>query len=147
MIEICFAAEESRVRLEGENAYINASYISGLIPVSEKAYIATQGPLANTIEDFWAMVWQTNACVVVMLTRQIENQRVRHLISFWCFQFRTQTQVKCEKYWPGSLNEPIDAGNYTVSVEKPAVETTSLLTRYLVLKNNTVGRRICGRIS
>lgn len=54
--------EHSRVQLipeEGsvEAPYINANYIKGPDYV-QKSYIATQGPLPNTIYDFWLMVFQ-----------------------------------------------------------------------------------------
>lgn len=47
-----------------------------------KTYIATQGCLANTIVDFWNMIWQENTRVIVMTTKEIER-----------------TKKKCEKYW------------------------------------------------
>ncbi|XP_058824879.1 tyrosine-protein phosphatase corkscrew isoform X2 [Topomyia yanbarensis] len=48
-----------------------------------KTYIATQGCLANTIQDFWNMIWQENTRVIVMTTKEIERGK-----------------KKCEKYWP-----------------------------------------------
>jgi len=63
--------------------YINANWVNGLIPTSQHAYISTQGPLQETVSDFWRMVWQTNSNVIVMLTREVEND-------IW----------KCSKYWP-----------------------------------------------
>lgn len=48
-----------------------------------KTYIATQGCLGNTIQDFWNMIWQENSRVIVMTTKEIERGK-----------------KKCEKYWP-----------------------------------------------
>nr|XP_020139404.1 receptor-type tyrosine-protein phosphatase S [Microcebus murinus] len=52
--------------VEGSD-YINASFIDGYR--QQKAYIATQGPLAETTEDFWRMLWENNSTIVVMLTK------------------------------------------------------------------------------
>ena len=71
--------------------YINANYVDvrslecttspidspqGEVPGSERAYIATQGPLAATVVDFWRMIWQTGSRIIVMLTRLKEHDRV-----------------------------------------------------------------------
>ncbi len=72
--------ESSRVCLqpvrgiEGSD-YINASFIDGYR--YRGAYIATQGPLAETVEDFWRMLWEHNSTIIVMLTKQREMGRVR----------------------------------------------------------------------
>lgn len=79
--------EKTRVVLSKDGAdgsdYINASYINGQIPGSEKAYICTQGPTKNTIQDFWRMIWEQNSTIIVMLTKEVEN-----------------TKPKCARYWP-----------------------------------------------
>ena len=41
-----------------------------------RAYIATQGPMTNTVVDFWAMVWQERAPAIVMITKLTEHNRV-----------------------------------------------------------------------
>ncbi|XP_034946354.1 tyrosine-protein phosphatase corkscrew-like isoform X2 [Chelonus insularis] len=77
--------------------YINANYIkneegegsctgitaSGEICIFNKCYIATQGCLPNTIQDFWHMVYQENTQVIVMTTKEIERGK-----------------NKCARYWP-----------------------------------------------
>uniref|UniRef100_A0A7N9CL23 Receptor-type tyrosine-protein phosphatase O n=1 Tax=Macaca fascicularis TaxID=9541 RepID=A0A7N9CL23_MACFA len=91
----------SRVRLvsmnEEEGAdYINANYIPGYN--SPQEYIATQGPLPETRNDFWKMVLQQKSQIIVMLTQCNEKRR-----------------VKCDHYWPFT-EEPIAYGDITVEM-------------------------------
>lgn len=82
-----FLYEHARVRLNNDtvnvndpNDYINASYIS--YPKSKLNYIATQGPLKETIGDFWKMVYDNNVPIIFSLTAQSENQ-VEKCAPFW----------------------------------------------------------------
>ncbi|XP_017350319.1 receptor-type tyrosine-protein phosphatase R [Ictalurus punctatus] len=77
----------SRVLLKNKNScdplssYINANYIRGYLR-HEKSYIATQGPMINTVNDFWQMAWQEDSPVIVMITKLKEKNE------------------KCVLYWP-----------------------------------------------
>lgn len=56
--------------------HLLCSYFQGY---SKRAtYIATQGPLKNTVEDFWRMIWEREVSVVVMLTQLEEKGKVRN---------------------------------------------------------------------
>ena len=44
-----------------------------------KGYIATQGPLRNTVEDFWRMVWEQQSYILVMLTNVQERGKVSEI--------------------------------------------------------------------
>ncbi|XP_077548334.1 receptor-type tyrosine-protein phosphatase T-like [Haemaphysalis longicornis] len=74
--------------------YINANYVQGYKFPGK--YIATQGPKASTLTDFWHMVWQEGACKVVMLTNLTEHG-----------------VTKCEQYWPETSQK---YGNFMVTL-------------------------------
>uniref|UniRef100_A0A8C1EBV0 Protein-tyrosine-phosphatase n=1 Tax=Cyprinus carpio carpio TaxID=630221 RepID=A0A8C1EBV0_CYPCA len=91
----------SRVKLislhndEGSD-YINANFIPGYNSPHE--FIATQGPLPETRNDFWNMVLQQKSHIIVMLTQCNERRR-----------------VKCDHYWPFT-EEPVAYGDITVEM-------------------------------
>ena len=41
-------------------------------------YIAAQGPMENTVSDFWQMVWEQNVRIIVAAT----DDKVQHFVSF-----------------------------------------------------------------
>lgn len=91
----------SRVKLvstdEEEGAdYINANFIPGYTSVQE--YIATQGPLPDTRNEFWKMILQQKSQVIVMLTQCNEKRR-----------------IKCDHYWPFTT-EPVSYGDIMVEM-------------------------------
>uniref|UniRef100_A0A8D0CGM2 protein-tyrosine-phosphatase n=1 Tax=Scleropages formosus TaxID=113540 RepID=A0A8D0CGM2_SCLFO len=80
------AYDHTRVRLQlldgdPHSDYINANYIDGYH--RPRHYIATQGPMQETVRDFWRMIWQENSASIVMVTNLVEVGR-----------------VKCVRYWP-----------------------------------------------
>uniref|UniRef100_A0A672YVK8 protein-tyrosine-phosphatase n=1 Tax=Sphaeramia orbicularis TaxID=375764 RepID=A0A672YVK8_9TELE len=104
------AYDHSRVRLqalEGEQSsdYINANYVDGYHRPNH--YIATQGPMQETVFDFWRMVWQENTAAIVMVTNLVEVGR-----------------VKCCKYWPDDTEIYRDI--------KVTLIETELLSEYVI---------------
>ncbi|XP_071894638.1 receptor-type tyrosine-protein phosphatase eta isoform X1 [Anas platyrhynchos] len=99
----------SRVKLSdlnsGSGDYINANYMPGYI--SKKAFIAAQGPLANTTEDFWRMIWDESIYCIVMLTKCVE-----------------QARTKCEQYWPDKQSKTYGDIAVTVVLETVLPEWT-----------------------
>jgi netrin-G3 ligand len=93
--------DHSRVKLspikglDGSD-YINANFCDGYM--KPRAYIATQGPLRNTVEDFWRLVWEQQSYIIVMLTNVQERGK-----------------EKCAEYWP--LGEMECFGNIDISLE------------------------------
>ena len=71
--------KDNKVEINSNHKYINASWVH--IPY-DKFFIATQGPLDTTIDDFWQMIYQYNNQVIIMLCNLEEKNK-----------------IKCADYW------------------------------------------------
>nr|CAB3263076.1 uncharacterized protein LOC100187461 [Phallusia mammillata] len=114
VLESCPGDEED----DALSTYINANYVrncaflkspskavrdvpSSAVPVTLKnsAFIATQGPMANTIDDFWRMTWQQRVRSIIMITKLMERKE------------------KCSRYLPINVGQSECFGGVTVKVE------------------------------
>jgi len=84
--------------------------------LGSKTYIASQGPLKNTVDDFWKMVWEEKCDIIVMLTKAQENGR-----------------LKCHNYWPEKLER---YGNLCVTLESMN-DDPALIERTFKIKHET----------
>ncbi|XP_039217115.1 tyrosine-protein phosphatase non-receptor type 13 isoform X1 [Crotalus tigris] len=80
--------DTTRVLLGPEGGYINASFIRMLVGTKEYLYIACQGPLPNTVADFWQMAWEQKCTLIAMMTQEVEGEK-----------------VKCQRYWPNAVGK------------------------------------------
>lgn len=115
------AYDHSRVVLQPINGipgsdYINANYCDGYR--KSNAYIATQGPLPETFQDFWRMVWEQKSASIVMMTKLEER-----------------TRIKCDQYWPSKGVETY--GDIEVALVNYE-ELATYCIRTFTLKNNSM---------
>ncbi|XP_030622900.1 receptor-type tyrosine-protein phosphatase beta [Chanos chanos] len=99
--------------------YINASYIPG--NNFRREYIATQGPLPGTKDDFWKMVWEQNVHNIVMVTQCVEKGR-----------------VKCDHYWPFD-QDPLYYGDLIVQMQSESVLPEWTIREFKICSEDQLG--------
>jgi len=98
------------------SCYINANYIRGPSG-SPRAYIACQGPLPNTLMDFWRMIWECNVSVVIMACNEFESGK-----------------PKCELYWSDQIESSQIYGNIQVTLLRVRQINSDFLIRKFSVK-------------
>ena len=98
--------EETRVKLPSPKDFIHANYVD---LVKGRRWILTQGPLAETGADFWAMVWQEKCPAIIMLC-----------------QVREEGRDKCLQYYPEKKNE---SKNFTLGPGKELTVTADTVQK------------------
>ncbi|CAG9772961.1 unnamed protein product [Ceutorhynchus assimilis] len=98
--------------------YINANYVTG--PKDSRGYyIATQGPMQNTVDDFWRMIWEQQCKVVLMLTHLVENGLEK------CADYLPESEVlECSRMF----------GDFQITLKKREVKEKYIISS-LQLKN------------
>uniref|UniRef100_A0A674N3X7 Tyrosine-protein phosphatase non-receptor type n=1 Tax=Takifugu rubripes TaxID=31033 RepID=A0A674N3X7_TAKRU len=117
--------DSSRVELvptkENNTGYINASHVKLTAGGQEWNYIASQGPLSNTCQDFWQMVWEQGVSIIAMVTAEEERGR-----------------EKSFRYWPrlGSRHNTVTYGRFKITTrfrtESGCYATTGLKIKHLL---------------
>ncbi|XP_078377523.1 receptor-type tyrosine-protein phosphatase N2-like [Oculina patagonica] len=97
--------------------YINASYVTDHDP-KNPSYIATQGPLAHTVSDFWQMVWEQGVVVIVNLTKLSDLGL-----------------PQCHRYWPEEQQPIVTYRIYEVHLVSEHIWCEDYLVRSFYLKN------------
>lgn len=98
------------------DSYINASPLY-FTTMPKQCYIATQGPINDTLGDFWQMVWEQDCKVIVMLTKLVENGT-----------------PKCERYFPEKEEEEVAFGEYVVKLTESEIQTHYVVRTIKVTK-------------
>ncbi|XP_035276398.1 tyrosine-protein phosphatase non-receptor type 21 isoform X1 [Anguilla anguilla] len=117
--------DDTRVELvptkENNTGYINASHIRVTVGGEEWSYIASQGPLSNTCQDFWQMVWEQGVAIIAMVTAEEEGGR-----------------EKSFRYWPrlGSRHNTVTYGRFKITTrfrtDSGCYATTGLKIKHLL---------------
>ncbi|XP_019855327.1 PREDICTED: receptor-type tyrosine-protein phosphatase F-like isoform X2 [Amphimedon queenslandica] len=96
-----------------QREFINANYVDGYS--RSKKYVTTQGPMKNTLVDFWYLIWQERPVSIVMLTKLKEGGK-----------------SKCRQYWPNAITEQEKFGPFIVLL-KNTQAYSDFVTRQLCI--------------
>ncbi|XP_063155894.1 tyrosine-protein phosphatase non-receptor type 22 [Candoia aspera] len=115
--------DHSRVKLsfitsDKDSDYINANFIKGVY--EPRTYIATQGPLSTTVVDFWRMIWEYKILIIVMA----------------CMEFE-MGKKKCERYWVGVDESPLQLGPFFISCEAEEKRKAYVIRKLKVKLNDS----------
>ncbi|CAH1243823.1 PTPRA [Branchiostoma lanceolatum] len=121
-----FTYDNSRVVLTTQEDqpgtdYINANYIDGYNNTS--MFIAAQGPLPITINDFWRMIWEQDTATIVMVTN-----------------LREKNKPKCAQYWPNK--DSMDYGNIRVTLEETTTLVDYVIRRFNIQEDEDPARTV-----
>jgi protein tyrosine phosphatase len=122
---IPYNMNRARLRPTGVSGaeYINASFLDGY--KQRNAYIATQAPLRNTVNDFWRMMWEYQCGCIVMLC-----------------QLEEDGQESSYPYWPGEEGEEMVCGRLSVRLVKVRGHGDILERRMEVKEHKSVSTNI-----
>jgi tyrosine-protein phosphatase non-receptor type 1 len=138
------AYDHSRVIVhhEDKEIYINASVVK--VPQANREYILSQGnetvdsyfislqfllagPLENTVDDFWLMVYQQNSSTVVMLCNCIEMNRDK----------------SCQ-YWPLEVGHTMVLGESREGMGLEVTMVTSEDRGHFIIRTFTLANTVTG---
>ena len=113
--------DENRVKItsdkENKLGYVNASHISATVGDSQRFYIAAQGPLPNTVHNFWALVMECDVHLVVMLTEVEFTIVMYNFVIHYCYaQVSGANRAgACIPYWPQNDGASLEVGEFTIT--------------------------------
>jgi len=111
--------DSTRVKLqtlegvEGSD-YINANFVN----TDNRMYICCQAPVEQTVVDFHRMLWESNCSIVVMLTKFVEDGK-----------------IKANQYLPEMDEDPAKFGEfYTQVIKEESMNNGTYIVRKFMLK-------------
>uniref|UniRef100_A0A6B2L976 Protein-tyrosine-phosphatase n=1 Tax=Arcella intermedia TaxID=1963864 RepID=A0A6B2L976_9EUKA len=113
--------DSTRVRLNPIPGVIGSDYINASFIMSsngdKQGYVCSQGPMENTIDDFWRLVWDHKIRVFSMLTKEVEKN-----------------QVKSARYWPSEKDKPTVYGKIEVTlISENQIEDEFIIREFTVI--------------